>query len=379
MTSRIVLVLLCCLAVGCATGRGQVLNQNGNDENGENGEEEEYIAESYCSPAVSSQPAGQRFTVQMPVPPSGQPSDEVLLFLSPATRQIAKIIGAQDLVAQIPVLEMEVSQNVEGARLRLLELRQELSDQLLLALFDAESVAAELECQKGRAESLAAGLDEVQNDIQQRRTVIALLADATAGLLSGIFLFGGSEVLAGGADVIGNILQGSYGYAALGGQQERELPQQGDLLKEVWEGPEHSTLFPESVWRFLNWRYDTQRTRSRRDAIVEDWKKRLGQPGSEKESHRKELFFGTGGVYTVPELRHRVEMLDRLKAAVRLMSQDLNLLFKESIGHLSGIMKTANERRLVPTHGLSPEPAHLAAERSTAGPFATDNPNREAQ
>ena len=56
-----------------------------------------------------------------------------LSLLSPATRQIAQVIGVQDLVAQIPLLEKDVSQNVEGARLRLLELRQELSDQLLLA------------------------------------------------------------------------------------------------------------------------------------------------------------------------------------------------------------------------------------------------------
>ena len=277
-----------------------------------------------------------------PTMPSALERQEDLLLLSPATRQIAQVIGVQDLVAQIPVLEKEVSQNVEGARLRLLELRQELSDRLLLALFDASSVAAELECEKGRSEALAAGLDEVQNDIQQRRTVIALLSDATAGLLSGIFLFGGSEVLAGAADVVGNLLQGSYGYAALGGQQQHPLTQTRNLLQEVWEGPERSAMFPESVWRFLNWPQDSERQRSRRDVIVQEWKKRLGESDSEKEKHRKELFFGEGGVYTVPELRHRAEMLDRLKASVRLMSQDLNLLFKETLGHLSGMVRMAN-------------------------------------
>jgi hypothetical protein len=338
MKFRMIGVFLGCLGcfwTACASSPGPVLDQDAD------GDTEEYVAESYCSPAVSPQAAGRNIAVQPSLPPMRELGDELRL-LSPATRQIAQVIGVQDLVAQIPILEQEVSQNVEGARLRLLEMRQELSDRLLLALFDASSVAAELECEKGRAEALAAGLDEVQNDIQQRRTVIALLSDATAGLLSGVFLFGGSEVLAGAADVVGNILQGSYGYAALGGQQQHQLVQTRNLLQEVWEGREHSDMFPESVWRFLNWPQDTERLRSRRDAIVQDWKRRLGEPGSEKEGRRKELFFGEGGVYSVSELRHRAEMLDRLKASVRLMSQDLNLLFKETLGHLSGMVRMAN-------------------------------------
>jgi hypothetical protein len=317
-----------------------------NQETNGDTEEEEYVAESYCSPAVGPQQAADERRSTQPSSPSAPELQEALSPLSPATRQIAQVIGVQDLVAQIPLLEKEVSQNIEGARLRLLELRQELSDQLLLALFDASSVSAELECEKGRAEALAAGLDEIQNDVQQRRTVIALLSDATAGLLSGIFLFGGSEVLAGAADVVGNILQGSYGYAALGGQQYHPLTQQRNLLQEVWKGPKRSTMFPESVWRFLNWPQDSERLRSRRDVIVQEWKKRLGESGSEKEQHRKELFFGEGGVYSVSELRHRAEMLDRLNASARLMSQDLNLLFKETLGHLSGMVRMANRGTL---------------------------------
>jgi hypothetical protein len=179
-----------------------------------------------------------------------------------------------------------------------------LSDKLLLALFDASSVAAELECEKGRADAIASGLEEVQNDIQQKRTVIALLADASAGLLSGLFLFGGSEILAGGADIVGNLLQGSFGYAALGGQQQYELRLSRNLLQEVWEGPETSSMFPDSVWRFLNAPALEERRASRRDLIVQEWRKRLGAPGSQKEGRRIELFFGGGGTYSGNELRN---------------------------------------------------------------------------
>ena len=201
---RVILVFFCCLGAGCATKPGPAPDQNANGD--AEGDTEEYVVESYCSPSLSPYPkSGETASAGAAVQPTQM--RESLLFLSPAIRQIAQVIHVEELVAQIPVLEWEVLQNIEGARLRLLEMRQELSDQLLLALFDASSVAAELECEKGRAEALAAGLDEVQNDIQQRRTVIALLSDATAGLLL----------------------------------------QPRNLLQEVWEGPKKSVMFPESV------------------------------------------------------------------------------------------------------------------------------------
>jgi len=328
------LCLVCCsLALGCATGptRTDVAS-----------EDEDYVTDVYCSPAVDpNAPATASLVGEFAVPkPLDLPED--LLPLSPASRQIADVIQVQHLVAQIPVLEQEVAQNVPGSRLKLLELRQELSDRVLLALFDASSVAAELECEKGRADALASGMEEKQNDIQQRRTVIALLADATAGLLSGIFLFGGSDVLAGGADIIGNLLQGSFGWAALGGQQQYELHLTRNHLKEVWEGPESSALFPESVWRFLNRPLSANRNGSRRDLIVQEWKTRLDAGKPDKEGRRTALFFGEGGVFTGTQLRHRAEMLDRVKSSVRLMSKDLNLLFKESLGRLYGMSQLVN-------------------------------------
>src|SRR5688572_13821257 len=321
--------VLMVLIVGCATTSGQPQDQSSDEE------AEDYITDVYCFPSVGPENAVAH--TKLPPLPRSEEETEALAFLSPTSRQIAQIIQVQDLIAQIPILEKEVSQNMPGARLRLLELRQVLSDQVLVALFDAFGVAAELECEKGRADALVSGMEEKQNDIQQRRTVIALLADATAGLLSGVFLFGGSDVLAGGADIIGNLLQGSFGWAALGGQQQFDLHLTRNHLQEVWEGPDSSSLFPESVWRFLNSPLRQGRIDSRRQLIVEEWKTRFGGMEKDKELKRKELFFGEGGTFTGTQLRHRAEMLDRVKASVRLMGKDLNLLLKESLRHLYGM------------------------------------------
>jgi len=327
--------------LGCATGSPSTQNQPADDDI------EDYVTDIYCFPSEAQPSAAHGSEPNLLLVPPAEEQSEALAFLSPTSRQIAEVIQVQHLVSQIPILEKEVSRNIADARIRLIELRQALSDQVLIALFDAFSVAAELECEKGRADSLASGMEEKQNDIQQRRTVIALLSDATAGLLSGIFLFGGSDLLAGGADIIGNLLQGTFGWAALGGQQQYELRLMRNHLKEVWEGPESSTLFPDSVWRFLNSPLIEGRIDSRRKVLVQEWKTRLGDMNSKKELLRKELFFGQGGTFSGTQLRQRAEMLDRVKASVRLMGKDLNLLLRESLGHLSGIGQMARSEVLM--------------------------------
>jgi hypothetical protein len=331
-TSFLVFVLL----AGCATTSPPTENHTSDEDI------EDYVTDIYCFPSVGPETTANDKEPSHLRAPRAEEQSDALAFLSPASRQIAQVIQVENLVAQIPILEKDVSRDVPGARMRLIELRQAISDQVLVALFDAFSVAAELECEKGRADALASGMEEKQNDIQQRRTVIALLADATAGLLSGVFLFGGSDVLAGGADIIGNILQGSFGWAALGGQQQYELRLTRNHLKEVWEGPESSTLFPDSVWRFLNTPLIEGRIDSRRKLLVQEWKPRFGGIESEKERRRRDLFFGEGGTFTGAQLRHRAEMLDRVKTSVRLMGKDLNLLFKESLGHFYGMGQTVN-------------------------------------
>jgi hypothetical protein len=341
MRARAISILLCVFVLGCATTPASTADENSEEEI------EDYVTDVYCFPSVSPQSAvNLNEPNPLPVPRVEHQSDAIS-FLSPASRQIAQVIQVEDLVAQIPTLESDVARNIPGAHIRLIELRQALSDQVLVALFDAFSVAAELECEKGRADALASGMEEKTTDVQQRRTVIALLADATAGLLSGIFLFGGADALAGGADIIGNILQGSFGWAALGGQQHHELRLTRNHLREVWEGPQSSTLFPDSVWRFLNTPLINGRIDSRRDLLVQEWRARFGDLNSDKELRRKELFFGEGGTFTGTQLRQRAEMLDRVKASVRLMGRDLNLLFRESLGHLSGMGQVVNRANLM--------------------------------
>ena len=174
-------ILACCLLLmlmqGCAGG----LHVRADDDD---------ITESHCVPTTS--PPTQVVTLPAtgatyridgltkssrtePVTPSR---------FSPRAREIAVIIGVHDLLVESQLLADEMAGGMEGALLHSLAVRQELSDRLLLALFEANSIAAELECEKARTEDLASQLEEVRNDIQQGRTIMAILAVSISGVFA---------------------------------------------------------------------------------------------------------------------------------------------------------------------------------------------------
>jgi hypothetical protein len=76
---------------------------------------------------------------------------------------------------------------------------------------------------------------------------------------------------------------------------------------------------------------DEPAQRTLRENLIMRWQEegRLGPPGSDTERHRIDLFFGTGGYYTMDELRERAAMLDLLETYISLMHQGLNRLIRE--------------------------------------------------
>lgn len=325
-------IVACCLLLiglqGCAGGL-QIRTDDDGDE----------ITDSHCIPATgpptdvailpdTGQPhridIHRTSAVTEPVRPSR---------FSPRAREIAAIIGVQSLLGEFQLLEDEMSRGLERASLHSLAVRQELSDRLLLALFDANSIAAELECEKARAEDLASQLEEIRNDIQQGRTIMAILADSISGVFAGTFLLLGSEILSGLLDLSGSVAALGFGVAALGGDQAYEFTHGRNLMTDVWRGELTGHQFPQSVWHYLSRPARPNGKRSRRDNIIGQWQHRLGKPGSKQEQRLTELYFGRGGIYRSNELRHRAEMLGLLKTHVNLMTQDLKLLFLEALQH----------------------------------------------
>lgn len=324
-------IVTCCLLVALLSGCASGLNvMAGNDD-------DEEITVSYCEPAtvptaeiVTVSAGGEAYRIDTTSRPVKADSTEPLRF-SPRAQEVATIIGVHALLAEFNVLEEEMAHGLEGASLRFLTVRQELSDRLLLTLFEANSIAAELECEKARTEDLATRLEDIRNDIQQGRTILAILADSISGVFAGTFLLLGSEIISGLMDLSGSFAALGFGVAALGGDQAYELKHGRNLMADIWQEGQSSRQFPAPVWRYLNSPVRESSKRSRRDNIIGNWRAHLGKPGSKQEIRRADLFFGKGGIYRINELRNRGEMLGLLKTHVNLMTQDLNLLFRETL------------------------------------------------
>lgn len=94
------------------------------------------------------------------------------------------------------------------------------------------------------------------------------------------------------------------------------------LLLEVWEGPEHLHLFPESVWRFLNSPMrEEQDSRTFREGLLDGWQQEgwLGHPGTQEMESRKQLLFSSGGLYGGDDLFARAQMLMMLETTIGLL------------------------------------------------------------
>jgi hypothetical protein len=241
---------------------------------------------------------------------------------------IADIIGVLGLIKEIRALQSEARRS-DRAAVQFLRARQQLSDRIALASFDVSSVTAEVECEETRTDHLADGLAEVRSKKEEIGLLVAIVGDALIGVVAGGLGLAAQSVASEITAIFGGALAAGFGTAAIFVGGEHEFRHQRNLLRDIWEGPAYSTLFPPSVWRYLNWP-PKDSGQSIRDRLVSHWGEegRLGRPGKEME-RRKALFFGDGGVYAIEELRIRAEMLDQLKADVNLMSQDLNLLLRE--------------------------------------------------
>jgi hypothetical protein len=159
---------------------------------------------------------------------------------SPQALEIADTIGARNLIAQIPKLETENAQHLDGAATRLLRARQQVSDRIVLAFLDVARTAAEADCEEERADQLADRLQEVRDEKVRYRTLVAIVGDALVGIMAGAFGLAMQEVASEASAIFGGSLATVFGFAAAFAGEEHELRHPRNLLKEIWEGPQQS-------------------------------------------------------------------------------------------------------------------------------------------
>ena len=269
-----------------------------------------------------------------PVPPSPSPPIETpesgpLDTFSLRFHRIAAPVGLLPLLRESIALEREVAAKKAGAEVELIRVRQQIVARTLLATLEATSLAAVVRCEQARADELADSLAEKRANQIQLATVVSVIIESATIIATGGLVIAGHEVAEGIAARVGGTLASVLAGVSLYQPGRHEFHHPSNLLKEVWENPEQAQYFPGPVWRFL--REPIDEGKSLREQLVSSWAELSRIEGQDEEQQRQRfsLLFGTGGTYTIEDLRARAAMLEMLAAAIDLMHDELEVLVRE--------------------------------------------------
>ena len=283
-----------------------------------------------CAPPLPLDPlesAGQR--------PSAERVALVRTQFSSSAFDTASALGVLPFLDRLLTLEEEVGRHGEGPALAYGRERRHVTDRITLGILDVSSAAVEADCEQRRAALLAEHLQKALDEREQTYTVLGLLGSGVFTIISGGIGIGANSIgvfnTANIATVIGGASELIFGTAALTDTTARgDLHHERNLLRDIWTGENNN--FAPAIWSFLNRRLSEEPAqRTIRENLIMQWEEegRLGPAGSDAHQHRVDLFFGTGGRYTVDELRDRAAMLDLLANEISLMNQGLNRLIRE--------------------------------------------------
>ncbi|WP_149537777.1 hypothetical protein [Siccirubricoccus phaeus] len=240
-----------------------------------------------------------------------------------------------DVLGAVPLLERLVeTERARGlaAEMQTLRLRQAIMDRIILAMVDVSSTLAVIDCEGERGDALRVRLQAAEDRRSRRLGLASILVGAATAALSGGLSLGGASAGGDIAGIVGGSAEASVATTLLFGKASGRLRTERNLLREIWERPPRSDLFPRTVWRYLTRRPAGDAAgRTPAEAVAEEWRagERLGPSGSQLEQERIALLFGPGGIYTTEELEMRDAMLDLLEASIALMNEELRILVIE--------------------------------------------------
>jgi hypothetical protein len=269
--------------------------------------------------------------IEKPVGESGEVTAQLPTPDAFSTRAIAAAyaIDALPLLKDIAALE----QQGDSQAVPLLKVREKLIGRILLATEEVSSLTAEIVCESDRADQIA---DRLQDELSTRVKYETLGAIVIAGMAAiasgGLILAAGLPVAEATAAIAGGTLAAGLGSLPLFAESHQEYTHPRNLLREIWEGPRTSKLFPKSVWRYLTRQQKAKLEGKHLSRGTDRELAARGAAGRVGLCHRTK----TGpasvrrrGVYELQDLRARSAMLWLLGSTVEMMHQDLETLIRE--------------------------------------------------
>lgn len=220
-------------------------------------------------------------------------------------------------------------------KVELIEIAQKINQRINLASLEISAVASEIDCEEERIDQVATYLKGKENETETRLTAAAIVIGAAGTIVTGILLARGDDNKLSDEIGIGmGLTEAALGYFILRNTKKIEFYHPRNALKDIWQSPETSKIFPPSVWYYLTYDYPATPEKSIRQELINKWLD-FGQIANAKDKKKEQLYtlyFGEGGKYSSEQLKNRADMYDQIESQVKLMKQNLTVLTVEFEG-----------------------------------------------
>ena len=282
-------------------------------------------------------PAQERHLVATKgIPRSADPqsNEEEGSKLPPNALQMARIIGIESDIEKLSALTVAKGGGAApGLSLEELSLRQQITDSVIAASLDVDSVAAEIDYEREQTVELRS-LWRYKRDRAIGTTNVAVLAAGTGlGIVSGLLQFSKTTSSAGNA--VGFAAGGistlfslrSFRQVHGGKRVEWVLPNM--LAAFLGQPEEQHSHYPDDIWAYLNSvPSGTASQASRKEQLLAGWVAagRIGPPDSPQRKRRIALLTSTNAAdkdLNIELMNERAAMLADVGDQVLLMKHDL--------------------------------------------------------
>lgn len=262
--------------------------------------------------------------------------------LSPEAAQVADQIGVAFFPKRLELVPAGPTAEGSQVSLESLALRQEITEKVLAASLEIDSVNAVIDSEVEQIRGIRADLQARRDKAQNIINMASIVTGGMAGAITSAFQFKPSTVnlgngigVAGGA---GSVVLSLIGIHKQGGGR-RSLGDSPRMLARFFGRQPGVTeaipsIYPEEVWTYLNSAPPSQpNMQTRREQLIAKWRTegRIKQDGSSKDERRLESMSGNLAQVrklSISDLDDRISMLLDVRATVSLMKRGLSEILR---------------------------------------------------